>query len=168
MMTSDQVRALADAGMEIGAHTSLASDPAPASTRCAHEIEGAGGLEIITGRRWGVCLPEWPAGRRLQRAGSRLLSRWGSTTRRRRAGARTSKTDVYQLPRFTPWDPSRFAGSQAAAGVSRRRLETSAIRRVHPAARVPAPSGSTPIRRSTTRALRGAAAGRPAGTRAGR
>jgi peptidoglycan/xylan/chitin deacetylase (PgdA/CDA1 family) len=108
MMTSAQVRALHAAGMEIGAHTVthpiLAEIPLE---RARHEMEASRArLEQITGAP--VRLFAYPNGRprRDYHAGHAALARelgfaaavstaWGAA----RAG-----DDLYQIPRFTPWD----------------------------------------------------------------
>ncbi len=108
MMTSEQVRALSAAGMEIGAHTVthpiLAEVPL---ARARHEMEASRArLEQITGAP--VRLFAYPNGspRRDYYAEHAALARelgfdaavstaWGAA----RAG-----DDPYQIPRFTPWD----------------------------------------------------------------
>ena len=108
MMTSEQVRRLHAAGMEIGAHTVthpiLAEIPL---ARARHEIDASRvRLEQITGTR--VRLFAYPNGkpRRDYHAEHAALTRelgfdaavsaaWGAA----RAG-----DDLYQIPRFTPWD----------------------------------------------------------------
>jgi peptidoglycan/xylan/chitin deacetylase (PgdA/CDA1 family) len=108
MMTSEQVRALHAAGMEIGAHTVthpiLAEIPLG---RARHEMEASRArLEQITGAP--VRLFAYPNGspRRDYHAEHAALARelgfaaavstaWGAA----RAG-----DDLYQIPRFTPWD----------------------------------------------------------------
>ena len=110
MMTSEQVRALHAAGMEIGAHTVthpiLAEIPL---ARARHEMERSRArLETITGAP--VRLFAYPNGspRRDYYAEHAALARelgfeaavstaWGA--------ARTGD-DLYQIPRFTPWDRS--------------------------------------------------------------
>jgi len=114
MMTSEDVRALAEAGMEIGAHTHrhpiLASIPDQEARR---EIDlGRERLEAITGRP--VTLFAYPNGRpgadyharhvaMVREAGFEAAV---STAR----GCAAAGHDPYQLPRFTPWDrtPERF------------------------------------------------------------
>jgi peptidoglycan/xylan/chitin deacetylase (PgdA/CDA1 family) len=108
MMTSDEVRALHAAGMEIGAHTVthpiLAEIPLG---RARHEMEASRArLEQITGAP--VRLFAYPNGspRRDYHAEHAAFARelgfaaavstaWGAA----RAG-----DDLYQIPRFTPWD----------------------------------------------------------------
>jgi|SoiMethySBSTD1v2_1073268.scaffolds.fasta_scaffold633206_2 peptidoglycan/xylan/chitin deacetylase (PgdA/CDA1 family) len=110
MMTSEQVRALRAAGMEVGAHTVthpiLAEIPL---ARARHEMEASRArLERITGAP--VRLFAYPNGnpRRDYYAEHAALARelgfhaavstaWGAA----RAG-----DDLYQIPRFTPWDRS--------------------------------------------------------------
>jgi peptidoglycan/xylan/chitin deacetylase (PgdA/CDA1 family) len=108
MMTSEQVRALHTAGMEVGAHTVthpiLAEIPLG---RARHEMAASRArLEQITGAP--VRLFAYPNGspRRDYHAEHAALARelgfsaavstaWGAA----RAG-----DDLYQIPRFTPWD----------------------------------------------------------------
>lgn len=114
MMTSDQVRRLAEAGMEIGAHTMthpiLRTLSAPVAE---HEINASrAALEAITGRA--VRAFAYPNGRPGEDYTERdrdlvaslgfafaLSTRWGAATR---------ESDMFQLPRFTPWDraPARW------------------------------------------------------------
>ncbi|CAL95882.1 polysaccharide deacetylase family protein [Azoarcus olearius] len=114
MMTSAQVRRLHDAGMEIGGHTCshpiLAAAPSELARR---EIEdGKRRLETIIGAS--VDLFAYPNGRpaadyraehveMVRAAGFKAAV---STA----AGAAHAATDLFQLPRFTPWDrsPMRF------------------------------------------------------------
>lgn len=114
MMTSQQVRKLAEAGMEIGAHTVhhpiLSALPAE---RARDEIAASrDALESITGRK--VCAFAYPNGRPGDDYTERdrdivrdlgfdcALSTWW--------GAASARSDRYQLPRFTPWDrtPDRW------------------------------------------------------------
>ena len=112
MMTTQQVRALAEAGMTIGAHTVSH----PILSRISEQdalAEMSGGkrqLEAITGRE--VSLFAYPNGKpnidylsthvRLARkvgfAGA-VSTGWG---------AATCDTDEFQIPRFTPWDRSEW------------------------------------------------------------
>lgn len=116
MMSSAQVRALAAAGMQVGAHT--ASHPILArlsDAQARDEIEqGRAVLEGLTGRR--VSLFAYPNGRPNQDYGARdvkLAKDLGFdaavTTSTGAAGPDCS--DFLQLPRFTPWDrtPAAFA-----------------------------------------------------------
>jgi peptidoglycan/xylan/chitin deacetylase (PgdA/CDA1 family) len=108
MMTSEQVRALHAAGMEIGAHT--VSHPILAeigAQRAGHEMAASRAcLEKITGAP--VRIFAYPNGTPLRdyRGEHAALARevgfeaavsgaWGAA----RAG-----DDLYQIPRFTPWD----------------------------------------------------------------
>ena len=114
MMTADDVRTLARAGMAIGAHTVnhpiLRSIPVD---EAEHEvITSKKQLEAIVGGA--IELFAYPNGRpeddyaiehvrMVERAGfvAAVTTAWGVATRR---------SDVFQLPRFTPWDrdPLRF------------------------------------------------------------
>lgn len=114
MMTSQQVRTLADAGMDIGAHTVhhpiLSALPAE---RARDEIAASRDtLESITGRK--VRAFAYPNGRPGDDYTERdrdivrelgfdcALSTWW--------GAASARSDRFQLPRFTPWDraPDRW------------------------------------------------------------
>lgn len=108
MMSSEQVAALHAAGMHIGGHTVMHPILAGIPLESARDEIGAGRerLEEITGAP--VRLFAYPNGRPLRdyrREHAALVrelgfdaavsSAWGST----RAGA-----DLFQIPRFTPWD----------------------------------------------------------------
>lgn len=112
MLTSDQVRSLADSGMTIGAHT--VSHPILArvtdeDARC-EMIQSKRRLESIIGRQ--VELFAYPNGRpgtdytavhaRIAREvgfAAAVSTGWGVAN---------ARSDVYQLPRFTPWDRTAF------------------------------------------------------------
>lgn len=115
MMTSDKVRALRRAGMQIGAHT--VSHPILATLDRATAYSEIGlskrALETLLGER--VSLLAYPNGKpgvdynaesvALARAlgfEAAVSTQWGASR---------AHTDVFQLPRFTPWDrtPLRFA-----------------------------------------------------------
>lgn len=114
MMTDDQVRSLAEAGMEVGGHT--VSHPvltSIAEDRARDEIrDGRDRLEEIIERP--VLLFAYPNGRPGRDYTQRhvcLVKELGfqaavSTT----WGSASAQSDPYQLPRFTPWDrsPERF------------------------------------------------------------
>jgi len=110
MMTSAQVRALYAAGMEIGAHTvshpilrSLTPDNAAAELR-----DSRARLESLTGAR--VRYFAYPNGR----PGSDYDEQHVALAREcgfeaafsTRRGACSRASDLWQLPRFTPWDRS--------------------------------------------------------------
>jgi len=108
MMTSEQVRALHAAGMEIGAHTVnhpiLAEIPL---ARARHEMEASRArLELITGAP--VRLFAYPNGspRRDYHVEHVALARTlGFDAAVSTAwGAARSGDDLHQIPRFTPWD----------------------------------------------------------------
>lgn len=115
MMTTGQLRGLADAGMEIGGHTLthpiLARQSAPEARR--EIVSGREALEGILERP--VRLFAYPNGRPGQDYAPEhvdMVRACGfdaavSTA----AGAAGPGADPYQLPRFTPWDrtPGRFA-----------------------------------------------------------
>ncbi|MCC6610732.1 MAG: polysaccharide deacetylase family protein [Burkholderiales bacterium] len=115
MMTRGQVRALHSAGMEIGGHTVthpiLTRLAPPAAER--EIVEGKAALEDIIGGE--VALFAYPNGKPAEDFAPEHVAmarkagfRAAVTTSR---GAARSSSDVFQLPRFTPWDrePSRFA-----------------------------------------------------------
>jgi peptidoglycan/xylan/chitin deacetylase (PgdA/CDA1 family) len=110
MLSSQQVRSLADAGIEVGAHTInhpiLKSLPFDDVRR---EIDGSRAeLERITGRT--VKAFAYPNGRPgddyTQRDRDIVESLGFSYAPATRWGVASSATDPYQLPRFTPWDRS--------------------------------------------------------------
>lgn len=109
MMTSAQVRRLADSGMEVGAHTvnhpilrSLPEDQA------RNEIaDSRRSLEGIIGRP--VRAFAYPNGRpgedytdRDRDIVAQLGFDYAASTRQ---GVASSGSDMFQLPRFTPWEP---------------------------------------------------------------
>lgn len=112
MMTSDQVRALRSAGMQIGAHT--CSHPILSSlsrNEAADEIEqGKRSLERILGER--VTLFAYPNGKPdidyLPHRDPDLVRELGfeAAVTTHWAAARSGRTDHFQVPRFTPWDRS--------------------------------------------------------------
>lgn len=112
MMRSDQVRAMHQAGMQIGAHT--VTHPILArleATAARDEIRrGKAELETIIGAP--VSLFAYPNGRPeidydqstmqlVREAGFRAAVSTAS-------GSSDAHTDPFQLPRFTPWDVSSF------------------------------------------------------------
>lgn len=113
MMSSQQVRSLRRAGMQIGAHT--VSHPILASLgpeKAADEIaQSRARLESILGER--VHLFAYPNGRPgtdylpdVHPAMVRELG-FSAAVSTRKAIAR-SQDDVFQIPRFTPWDRGRL------------------------------------------------------------
>lgn len=110
MMTSAQVRRLASAGMAIGAHTmthpilrTLDEAAAEREIRASRET-----LEAITGHPVrAFAYPNGRPGNDYTERDRNLVARLGfdfalSTVR----GAATAASDLFQLPRFTPWDPT--------------------------------------------------------------
>lgn len=112
MLTSDQVRTLANSGMTIGAHT--VKHPILAcvdeKTAFAEMSEGKRQLESIIGRE--VTLFAYPNGKpdsdytkehvRLAREvgfSAAVSTGWGAAAR---------DCDLFQIPRFTPWDRSKW------------------------------------------------------------
>ena len=121
MMTSQQVRLLADSGMSVGAHT--VSHPILArlsSLNAKNEIaEGRDALAAITGKP--ISLFAYPNGKPVEDYSAEhvamvrelgfdaaVSTSWGVATR---------DNDVYQLPRFLPWDstPLKFAALLTSA-----------------------------------------------------
>lgn len=108
MMTSEQVRAIADAGMEVGGHTvhhpilvTLSDDEAREEISSSRQR-----LVEITGRPvTGFAYPNGRPGRDYSDRDRNLVERLGfnyavSTTR----GVGHRGSDMFQIPRFTPWD----------------------------------------------------------------
>jgi peptidoglycan/xylan/chitin deacetylase (PgdA/CDA1 family) len=108
MLTSHQVRTLADSGMTIGAHTVSHPILARVDEKQARTemIQSKLRLEAITGRK--VDLFAYPNGkpdtdytmthvRLVREAGfsAAVSTGWGTAT---------ARGDIFQLPRFTPWD----------------------------------------------------------------
>lgn len=112
MMTADQVRALHRSGMEIGGHTMnhpiLARlDDASARIEIA---EGKAKLEAITGApvRF-FAYPNGKPGKDYLPAHVAMLKELGFEAAVSTAwGAARHGSDMFQLPRFTPWDKSEF------------------------------------------------------------
>lgn len=108
MMTSDQVRTLAAAGMEIGGHT--VSHPILARLdrgQAQREIsDGRARLQELTGRP--VRFFAYPNGKPRSDylpAHVELVKELGfEAALSTMPGVSTVDSDVYQLPRFTPWD----------------------------------------------------------------
>lgn len=114
MMTTEQLTALHDAGMEIGAHTHW--HPILASIDHEHAVK-----EILAGKNWlettlgaPVTVFAYPNGKpgvdyRIEQASlprqlgfqAAVSTHWGASNK---------DTDIYQMPRFTPWswNPDRF------------------------------------------------------------
>lgn len=115
MMTSDQVRALHRAGMDIGGHTVnhpiLAA--VPAATARQEIADGKRALEAMTGAPVRVfAYPNGKPGADYRAEHVAMVQELGfegavSTS----WGASRSNREVFQLPRFSPWDqtPARFA-----------------------------------------------------------
>lgn len=115
MMTSEQVRELSNAGMDIGGHTvnhPILAKLSPAQARAEIE-QGKLELEAITGAP--VTLFAYPNGKPGADYAAEhvaMIKELGfeaavSTSR----GASRNNIDLFQLPRFSPWDrtPLRFA-----------------------------------------------------------
>ena len=112
MMTSEQVRSLRAAGMQIGAHTVHHPILATLGDREAEREIGSSreSLEGLLGQK--VPLFAYPNGRPgedyLQRDVA-LVKRLGFRAAVTTApGVARASTDCFQLPRFTPWDRSRL------------------------------------------------------------
>lgn len=120
MMTSDQVRALVAGGMQIGSHTSHHPILAQSSPRLRDaEIAGSKArLEGITGNR--VSLFAYPNGKPGADFGPgdvEAVRRLGFDAAFTTApGVGRVSSDLMQLPRFTPWDRSRWRFAAKLAG----------------------------------------------------
>lgn len=129
MMTRTQVAGLADSGMTIGAHTVhhpiLASIDIDAAEREIADNRAA--LEQITGEPVRLfAYPNGKPGHDYRREHVELVRRLGFKAAVSTAwGVAQSTSDVFQLPRFTPWDtrPHRF-GLRLLHNQTRRIYET--------------------------------------------
>ena len=112
MMTSSQVKALHKAGMEIGAHTHTHPILAELSLDEARNeiIIGRQRLERITGAPVrSFAYPNGRPQRDYRREHADLVRGLGFAAAVSTAwGAARGSDDEYQLPRFTPWDRSRW------------------------------------------------------------
>lgn len=112
MMTTTQVRALHNAGMEIGAHT--VTHPILANIdaqRARQEIaEGKEELEgILGGSISSFAYPNGKCGRDYTREHADMVKSLGfKTAVTTEWGTAGMGHDLYQLPRFTPWDRTPF------------------------------------------------------------
>jgi len=110
MMTDGQVRALRHAGMLIGGHTVNHPILASLGTDAVRDeiARGRDTLQAILGQRVGLfAYPNGKPGRDYQPAAVDVVRSLGfdaavSTV----PGAGRQGTDLFQLPRFTPWDRS--------------------------------------------------------------
>jgi peptidoglycan/xylan/chitin deacetylase (PgdA/CDA1 family) len=109
MMTSDQVRLLHNAGMEIGGHTVNHPILARMENNAAAYAEIANGKDILESIIHApvrlFAYPNGKPGRDYMADHAKMVREIGfdaavSTAR----GAARAGSDVYQLPRFTPWD----------------------------------------------------------------
>jgi peptidoglycan/xylan/chitin deacetylase (PgdA/CDA1 family) len=123
MLTTRQVRDMSDAGMTIGAHTVHHPILLRVSESAARNemIQSKQQLESITGHK--VTLFAYPNGKpSTDYSGmhARLAHEAGfSAAVSTGWGAATQTSDVYQIPRFTPWDRS---GWRYAARLARNML----------------------------------------------
>ncbi len=108
MMSSLQVRSLYDAGMEVGAHTVTHPILARVSLDRAREemLRGRTRLEAITGAPVRVfAYPNGRPGRDYRREHAALAKELGFEAAVTSAwGAARPGSDLFQIPRFTPWD----------------------------------------------------------------
>lgn len=125
MMSGAGLRALADAGMTIGAHT--ASHPILARIsdgEAQREIEtGRAALEARIGRPVTLfAYPNGKPGRDYTAAHVAMVRRLGFAAAVSTApGAASPGGDPFQLPRFTPWDRTRLRyGLRLAGNLARR------------------------------------------------
>lgn len=111
MLTSDQVRILSDAEMTIGAHTVSHPILSRVSSNSARDemIQSKQQLETITGRE--VTLFAYPNGKpgKDYNASHALIARevGFAAAVSTGLGAATRRDDIFQIPRFTPWDISK-------------------------------------------------------------
>jgi peptidoglycan/xylan/chitin deacetylase (PgdA/CDA1 family) len=130
MMTSDQVRTLHNAGMEIGGHT--VSHPILARMEAAAaRVEIANGKETLEGiTRAPVRLFAYPNGKPDQDYLSEhvaMVRELGFDAAVSTAwGAARGNSDLYQLPRFTPWDRGQLRFTLRMAQNLMRKPEYSA------------------------------------------
>lgn len=114
MMTRSQVKALHEAGMEIGGHTVNHPILANCDRHAAREeiMEGKRDLETLLGKPVRLfAYPNGKPGQDYTADHAKLLESLGFQAAVSTAwGVATSDTDRFQLPRFTPWDkqPARF------------------------------------------------------------
>jgi peptidoglycan/xylan/chitin deacetylase (PgdA/CDA1 family) len=114
MMRSEQVKSLSDAGMEIGAHTvSHAILCSLSNHRARFEIASSKEqLSAIVGKPIRLfAYPNGKPGRDYNRVHVGIVKELGFLGAVSTAwGAAGRSTDVYQIPRFTPWDhrPTQF------------------------------------------------------------
>jgi peptidoglycan/xylan/chitin deacetylase (PgdA/CDA1 family) len=112
MLTTDQVRTLANAGMTIGAHTINHPILSRVSEQEAHKemARSKQQLESITGRE--VQLFAYPNGKPgidYSAVHARIAQKVGfSAAVSTGLGAATRGDDIFQIPRFTPWDRARW------------------------------------------------------------
>lgn len=114
MMIPEQIRELSNAGMEIGGHT--VSHPILASiddnAACTEIAQGKEELSsIVRAPVRFFAYPNGKPGRDYQSRHVRIVRSAGFEAAVSTSwGAANQATDVYQLPRFTPWDrnPGRF------------------------------------------------------------
>jgi peptidoglycan/xylan/chitin deacetylase (PgdA/CDA1 family) len=113
MMSSDQVRALRRAGMQIGAHTvthPILARLDPAATT-EEIVAGRRTLESLLGERVGLfAYPNGRAGTDYRPEHPRLVEQLGfDAALTTDWGAADAATDRFRIPRFTPWDRHRVA-----------------------------------------------------------
>lgn len=114
MMSSTQLRALSDAGVEIGAHTRLhpilATLPGPHAY--SEMADGCDELEAIIGYRPKLfAYPNGKPGQDYTAEHVQFAKKLGFSAAVSTAwGCARADSDFFQLPRFTPWDqtPMRF------------------------------------------------------------
>lgn len=132
MMTADQVAAIHQAGMEVGAHTMghpILAELDLASAR-AEIVESRRVLQGITGAN--IELFAYPNGRPdvdYLKSTVGLVKEAGFDAAFSTAwGAATQQSDPFQLPRFTPWDRTRWRFWVRMLGNLRNRHEATATR----------------------------------------
>jgi peptidoglycan/xylan/chitin deacetylase (PgdA/CDA1 family) len=112
MMTSQQVQAMRDAGMQIGAHT--VSHPILARTDSKTAREEIANSKIVLESLLGepvriFAYPNGKHGADYNEEHIKIVRSLGfSAALTTNPGSARGHTDLYQLPRFTPWDRSRI------------------------------------------------------------
>ena len=107
MMTKSEVKSLANSEMEIGAHTVTHPILSKIDKDMAREeiVKGRSTLESITGKKVSLfAYPNGKPGEDYTQVHRDLCENLGFTAAVSTAwGAANKQTDIYQLPRFTPW-----------------------------------------------------------------
>lgn len=128
MMTSAQVKQLHDAGMEIGGHTVTHPILARVEDAVARtEItEGKAALETIIGEPLRLfAYPNGKPGKDYLSVHTKMVEEAGFEAAVSTAwGAAQQHSDLYQLPRFTPWDKTEWRYTLRMAMNMRQKIQT--------------------------------------------